>query len=176
MLVCKIQNGLSKLSHVTSPNFLGDVISSISDFGQVSSLSDEYNQKRHFISARPEGRFYKNLVWIVLIIGPEIDIIKKSFTTRESRYIELFFHTKIEENVNKTNIHWNPSTRRSQIYCSKAIEGEGGLSFLQYVAVLSMDSVVVLNSSVHWWQGRDLKRTLVSGSPVARRLLLFFEN
>ena len=28
------------------------------DTDQVSSLSEMYNQKRHFISVRPEGRFY----------------------------------------------------------------------------------------------------------------------
>ena len=65
------------------------------DTDQVSSLSDKYNPKRHFIRARPEGRFYENLVCIVLIIGSELDIMKKSLTTRESTYIELIFHKKI---------------------------------------------------------------------------------
>ena len=45
--------------------------------------------------ARPEGRFYENQVCIVLIIGLEIDVMKKSLTTRESIYIELFFVKKI---------------------------------------------------------------------------------
>ena len=61
----------------------------------ILSSSDEYYWKRHFIRARPESKFYENLVCIVLIIGPELDIMKKSFTTRESTYIELFFHEKI---------------------------------------------------------------------------------
>ena len=64
------------------------------DTDQVSSLSDEYTRELHFIRARPEGRFYKNLVCIVFIIGSELDIMKKSFTTRESTYIELIFHKK----------------------------------------------------------------------------------
>ena len=37
--------------------------------------------------ARPEGRVYENMVCIVLIISPELDIMKK--------YIELTFHNKI---------------------------------------------------------------------------------
>ena len=40
--------------------------------------------------------FTENLVCIVLIIGPELDIMKKSLTTRESTYIELIFHKKID--------------------------------------------------------------------------------
>ena len=64
------------------------------DTDKVSSLSDKYNRKRHFIRARPEGIFYENLVCIVLIIGSELDIMKRSLTTRESTYIELVFHTK----------------------------------------------------------------------------------
>ena len=79
-----------------STNLLGDVMLSISrHVNQVSSLSDEYLQlKTHFIRARPEGRFYKNLVCIVLIIGSELDIIKKSLTTHESIYMKLIFRIK----------------------------------------------------------------------------------
>ena len=69
MLVFKIQNGLFS--------------------GQFSSLTYEYNQKRHFIRARPEGRFYENMVCIVLITGSELEIIKQYLTARESTYIEL---------------------------------------------------------------------------------------
>ena len=43
----------------------------------------------------PEGRFYENLVWIVLIIGSELDIIKKYLTTRKSIYIELIIPKKL---------------------------------------------------------------------------------
>ena len=69
----------------------GDVMAHYLDTDQVSSLSNEYNRKRHFIRARLEGRFYENLVCMVLIIGTEFDIMKKSFTTRESIYIELIY-------------------------------------------------------------------------------------
>ena len=78
MLICKIQNGLRQYL----------------DTDEVSSLPDQYNWKRHFIRARPESRFYENLVCIVLIIGPELNIMKKSFTTRESAYIEIILHKK----------------------------------------------------------------------------------
>ena len=44
---------------------------------------------------RPESSFYENLVCIVLIIGSELDIMKKSLTARESTYIKLIFHKKI---------------------------------------------------------------------------------
>ena len=64
---------------------------------QVPSISDEYNPKRHFIRARPEGGFYENLACIVLMIGPALVIMKKSLTTRESRYIELIFLLKINK-------------------------------------------------------------------------------
>ena len=43
---------------------------------------------------RPKGRFHENLVCIVLIIGSELDVMKKSLTTRESTYIELIFRKK----------------------------------------------------------------------------------
>ena len=42
-----------------------------------------------------EGRFYENLVFIVLIVGSELDMIKKSITTRESTFIELIVYKKI---------------------------------------------------------------------------------
>ena len=48
----------------------------------------------YFIMARPESRFYENLVCIVLIICSELDIVKKFITPRESTYIELIFHKK----------------------------------------------------------------------------------
>ena len=54
----------------------GDVMAHYLDTDQVSSLSNEYNRKRHFIRARPEGRFYENLVCIIFIIGSELDIMK----------------------------------------------------------------------------------------------------
>ena len=65
------------------------------DTYQDSSLSDEYNRKRHFIRARADGRFYENLVCTVLIIGSEFDIMKKSFITRESIYVQPSFRKKI---------------------------------------------------------------------------------
>ena len=46
------------------------------------------------LMARSGGRFYKNLVCIVLIIGAELDIMRKSFTTRKNTYMELIFHKK----------------------------------------------------------------------------------
>ena len=52
------------------------------DTDQLLSLSDEYQRKPHFTSARPEVRFYENLVCIVLLISSELDIMKKSLTTR----------------------------------------------------------------------------------------------
>ena len=57
------------------------------DTEQVSSLSGEYNLKRHFTKARTEGRFYENLAYIVLIIGLELGIMKNILTTCESTYI-----------------------------------------------------------------------------------------
>ena len=47
------------------------------DTVQVSSLSDEYNLKLHFIKARPGGRFYENLAYIELIIDSELSTMKK---------------------------------------------------------------------------------------------------
>ena len=75
-----------ELGHLISPNLHGE---------QVLSLSDKYSPKWHFIRDRAKGRFYQSLVRIVLIIGSELDIMKKSLTTRESTYIELIFHEKI---------------------------------------------------------------------------------
>ena len=40
----------------------------------------QYNPKRYFIKARPEGRFYENLICIALIIESELDTMKKSRT------------------------------------------------------------------------------------------------
>ena len=41
------------------------------------------------------GQIKENLAYIVLIIGSELDIMKKSFTTCESTYIEIIFQKKI---------------------------------------------------------------------------------
>ena len=62
---------------------------------QVAGLSDEYNRKRHFIRARPQGRLYENLVCIVLLIGSELNIMKKYLIARERTYIELIFRKDI---------------------------------------------------------------------------------
>ena len=64
------------------------------DTDQVSGLSDKYNRKRYHIRVITEGRLYEYLVRIVLIIGPELDIMQKSFSTRKSTYIELNFRKK----------------------------------------------------------------------------------
>ena len=66
------------------------------DTGQVSSLSDEYKRKRHCIRARPEGRFYKDLVCIVLMIGSVVDIMKESLTLN---YFLAFAKTKSSKNA-----------------------------------------------------------------------------
>ena len=54
-----------------------------------------YNWKQHFLRTRPEDRFYETIVCIVMIIGSELDIVKKSHTTRESTYIEQIFRKDI---------------------------------------------------------------------------------
>ena len=63
---------------------------------QVSSLSGKYNQKQHFIRARQEGRFYKDLVCIVLMIGSVVDIMKESLTLN---YFLAFAKTKSSKNA-----------------------------------------------------------------------------
>ena len=51
--------------------------------------------KRHFMRARPEGRIYENLACIALIIDLELDIMKKSRTTRKSTNIKLIIRKRI---------------------------------------------------------------------------------
>ena len=74
---------------MTLPNLLGHAMSPIYTNRHWPTL------KRLFIRARPEGLFYENLVRIVLIISLELDIMKKPLTARESTYIKLIFHKKI---------------------------------------------------------------------------------
>ena len=50
--------------------------------------------KTALYKARPEGRFYQNLVCIVSIICSELDMVKKYPTPRESTYTELIFSQK----------------------------------------------------------------------------------
>ena len=59
-------------------------------------MSGEQTYTGNEFGAKPEGKFYKNVVCIVLlIIGSGLDIMKKSLTTRQSTYIELIFHKEI---------------------------------------------------------------------------------
>ena len=97
MLLCKIQNYLENAKKVTWLNQIYCVMWSHQyvDTDQVKFLSVKENWKRHFMRARPESRFYGNLVCIVLIIGSEVDVTKHSLTTRGSEYIELIFRKRI---------------------------------------------------------------------------------
>ena len=84
-----LQNGAKcwsvkcELVHVTSPNLLGDFMSLISRYWPRFKSLWSVELKTTQLS--------QNLVCIVLIIGSERDIIKKSLTKRESIYMELIF-------------------------------------------------------------------------------------
>ena len=83
-----------KLGHVTSPNLLGDVMSSMSRHLPSFKSFWRVQLKMAFYKTHTRGQILWKSVFIIFIIGSDAGTMKKSLTTRESMDIELIFRKK----------------------------------------------------------------------------------